>query len=65
MKDNQVQLDSDYKGRGGGVVTLALILSSLVSGQLTVQFQTCLLQWNLDLAKLYNNEFLRVTNDFL
>ena len=26
---------------------------SLVSGQLTVQFTKCLLQWNLDLTNLY------------
>ena len=51
MKDNQVQLDNGYDDQGdtrggGGVVTLALRAPSLVSGQLTVQFQKYLLQWN-------------------
>ena len=52
MKDNQVQLDNGYDDQGdtggGGRVGgySGFDPPSLVSGQLTVQFQKYLLQWN-------------------
>ena len=49
MKDNQVQLDNGYDDQGdtgGGGGYSGFDPPSLVSGQLTVQFQKYLLQWN-------------------